>query len=513
MKGFSNRTLSALLFSIVFFAGMAGCTKVNDQLGLGFIPEDQMMTIRQEVFGTEAGQQVRTLTSLPDSLATSGLGSVMFGQSASDTFGKTRAAAIVQMLPFQGWTSYGFSKTVGASKPDSVKIDITPFFISGNKDTENTFNIYNLVPPAGQDTLKVDSTYYQFFDHEAVKGEPLFSFKLQGEYTARQVVKAEILPAGEQFITNLLADTTYYFENWSKFRKDLSKGFVIEAAETSPEDGAVYSSILRYSSDYSMYFYLYFSIPEDEFEERRDEEDEDENVYLVPFFMYDTEDVYESTNLSITSLRHDYTGTPVEQALTQTENEQAQAIAYVHGAGGVTTMLEFPDEFFKAIVDKKENGKYDMMINQALVYVQLENDDTDVMDTSHAKLGSYYNFCKQLTIPDYSLADEYYAAQGTSGYYSYYNGTLNRTHGFYNMDVTTFMHYAIKEYEKKMAGGKVGTDYYPEYMKCYLGPTSSYIYEVQKYEDYAETVIKGTGSDKPVEVRLTYTLIRTGSGE
>lgn len=492
MKSFSKRPFSILgsIFIIAIFVGMTCCTEVDDRLGLNFIPGDQKMKVYQEYFGIEADQRIRSYTQVLDSIQASGMNTMMLGKIKDDKFGKAQAASIFQMLPpdpdtyFEDGDGYAFGEIYIA---DSLIIEMQPVYLAGDETKEQTFTMYALT-----DTLIVNKTYYQAFDYTPIKSNtPLFTFKLSGKYTEAEYITANATSAGKQFLKDLLADTTLYYENRPLFRNKF-KGFVVEPDTDSPDDAAVYTVDLA-----SSYTYLQYHIMESGSSVPKD-------TTYVKYYTNDALAADSVSNVSFVKLTHDYSGTPIEQALTLTESMTPQSVTYIDGFNGVTTMVEFPDEFFEAILAKRivDGEEADMSFNQAQLFIQLEDDDTDIMNASFQKLGSYYDFRKDETIPDYSLLDEY-GSSSSNSYYAYYGGKLNRTFGYYSLNITTFLHYAVKMYEKKKAKEKFDENY----MKLTLGPTSHYVYPVTKLEDYGRTSIKGIGSDAPMKLRLTYTLI------
>lgn len=503
MKSFSKRPLlvSASILLTGLFVSLTCCTNVDDGLGLEFIPDDQIMKIHQAVFGIEEAQQISLYTQMPDSIASSDWGKILVGNASDEKFGKTRAAAIVQMLPFKRADDEDFEETGGYKfnfrrTVDSIELVMIPLYLYGDASKEQRFEIFAL-----RDTLVTDTTYYTFFDYEELKEPgPLFSFSLSGKYeedyesSNYQFLKLETTVKGREYMELLLADTTYYYNNRIDFHERF-KGFVIEPTADSPEDAAMYQLNLS-----SLYFYLNFHTYESE------TSNEVRDTLYVPYYstFYQPSSSAASGysdegypyNTSISTVSHDYAGTPVGQALTMTEEVVPQSISYIHGFGGVTTLVEFPDEFYEAILAMRAEGT-DMHLNQAMIYFHLEEDTVELLDSSHKKLGSYYKYSADATIPDYSLYDEY------SSNRTYYNGTLNRTHGYYSMDITTFMHYALKVYQVKKDGG----EYNESHLKLILGSPTSYVSRELLFNP-GQTAVKGAGTDEPISVRLTYTLVK-----
>lgn len=497
MKSFSKRPLliTGSFFFIVFFVGMTCCTKVDNRLGLNFIPEEQTMKVYQEVFGIAPGEQINTYTQMLDSIQASGMNALIIGKTegGSATFGKATASSIFQILPFAAEDVFTSTSSIKGYNfrerniADSLKLHILPTYLYGDETKEQTFIIYPL-----RDTVVVDSIYYQGSDYLSLRENiPLFRLKLKGKYTEIATFKTEATPEGLAFLQDLISDTTYYYENRVDFRKK-AKGFMIEPAADSPEDAAMYSINLS-----ETYFRLQMhtmisgsSVPKD--------------TMYIDHYMSDVVDkTREVSNVSIIDLRHNY-GTDIENALTLTESTTPQDVTYIDGQAGVTTLLEFPDSFFEAVIARRDIENADMSLNQAKLHIYMESDDTDAMNASFPKLGSFYDFRFNSNIPDYSLLDEYGIEQGGNGYYLSYGGELNRTHGYYELDITTFLYYAIKMYDRKKAGDK---DFDEDYMKFTLAPTSHYMYLLNRLKDGGQTAVKGTGSLKPMELKLTYTLI------
>ncbi len=415
-------------FFVLLFAALTCCTKVDDSLGLNLVPGNQLMSVHIDTFGREQLQQVKTYTVPVDSVATSMLGYTVIGSYHSEEFGTTRAVAMLQMMPVtenhikEG--GYGFGEE---NRPDSVKLSLKPTYLTGDYDTEQVFMVYPM-----NTALPADSTYYKSIAYESLMEEDaIFSFSLSGKPDTTLLVSADITERGWEYMKELLSDETYYYENRNKFH-DKFKGLIIEPSDDSPSDAAIYSLNLTTAN-----FYLYFT-------DMAKANDPNRDTLFVPLYMRDDE--REMRNVSVTSLRTDYSDTPVEAALALSEDMIPQQITYVHGFGGVTTRLEFPDEFYDAILQKRGNGQT-LFLNQAMIFTDILDDSWEVMDISHARLGSYYNYNVLKGIPDYLMADQINSSATSS-----YGGHLNRTHGYYAMDITTFLHYALGEYEKKKNG-------------------------------------------------------------
>lgn len=103
------------------------------------------------------------------------------------------------------------------------------------------------------------------------------------------------------------------------------------------------------------------------------------------------------------------------------------------------------------------------------------------------KLGSYSDYGSMTVIPDYYISDA-----STGSITIPYDGTLNRNpgKGYYRMDITSFLQHALQHDDE-------------ESRQLTLAPTYT------PYEPFADntSVLLAADSDKPVRVKITYTLI------
>jgi hypothetical protein len=378
---------------------------------------------------------------------------------------------------------FGYGATV-----DSVKLLIAMNYMSGDKNAEQTFDIFTL-----KDTLRTDTTYYVNFPYEEhIGGEPVFTFKYKGESANGDVEGIKVYDreaepdntAGEELLKELLSDTELY--NFTKEHTPLFKkkfpGLVIAPVAESPDNGALYYSTLEHS-----FLEIYFHNYTDASKTTVKDKSVKQSYYFDDAVLYDTI----PRNHSVISVRHDYAGTAMDGVK---DGPIATNVGYVQGVAGVTTTLEFPDAFFEAIEALKEDPTDDIMIHQAMMYIYLENDGTEVMDASHHKLGSYLSYGSMTPIPDYNYVQE--AADNAAPLA--YNGTLNRTWGYYAMDITSYVHQAWKKpsVPRKFTLAPIA---YPS------KPNEAFV-----WKETALTVSDAAAgeSSKQTRVKLTYTLIK-----
>ena len=188
-------------------------------------------------------------------------------------------------------------------------------------------------------------------------------------------------------------------------------------------------------------------------------------------------------------MEHDYTGTVMDGVK---DGLVEATTGYIQGVAGGTPTLELPDAFFDAIEALKEDPDDDIMIHQAMMYVYLENDDVEQMDNSHHKLGSYINYSTLSPIADYIYTQE---AAGTS---LAYGGMLNRTYGYYSMDISSYLHQAMKRTSipRKFTLAPIAYPY---------TPNEAFVWKETALK--ISDAVQGAGN-KQIHVKLTYTLIK-----
>ncbi len=489
MRNCFSRFLSLGIVSLFLSLGAAtSCTQVDNSLGSGLIPDGQIMKTRIDTLGLEEEQAFKAYYSFTDTINSHCQTLSVIGKSTSEIFGKTTAATLLQYLPTRVRTDttsmgFGYGATV-----DSVKLRIAMNYMSGDKEVEQTFNIFKL-----KDTIRTDTTYYVNFPYEDyIDLTPVFSFKYKGESANADPERIKIYDredgsdntVGEELLKELLSDTDLYNytkEHTSLFRKKFP-GLVIAPAAESPDNGALYYSSLPYTV-LELYLHNYTDASLTTIKDKG----------VRQTFSFDDSKIRDTIprSQSIISVRHDYTGTVMDGV----KDGQVEALTgYVQGVAGVTTTLEIPDAFFDAIDALKEDPTDDIMIHQAMMYVYLEDDATEQMDNSHPRLGSYINYSTLIPIPDYL-----YTQEGSSSATPLaYGGQLNRTYGYYTMDITSYIHQAWKKktISRKFTLAPLAYPYIPN--------------DALTYKETALTISDAVrdASSKQIRVKLTYTLIK-----
>jgi hypothetical protein len=502
-----SRNISAALGALAFFIiASGGCTEVDDRLGSGLIPKNQRMEI--EVTSPENG--VKTFLYRQDSIPSSRTGYGYFGRTvdAEGIFGAQTSSLLVQFhpvsLPYTNEKGYGIDPII-----DSAVIIMTLADTRGDTTVVQRFDVWDVVP-GGMPELHRDSTYYTNFPIERYKGRKLFEFT----HTGKRSVSARLFPtaAGKEYLNRIVSIKG---DDWDTYTTDTLflkrfQGLYITPAEGSPASAALYGTNLAESG-----IELYV---------RNHDTLDVSAIYdtLTTLFMFrdtdaaatTTSDAVEWRNVSVNMTRMDYTGSVLGTLEVQTNGftdtlptSTPLSTLYVQSMNGVGAYLRFTDALIEEIrnlrfkIDESSGetvGK-DIAINQAMMRIWIENDTVEGLDASMPRLGSYLNPKNRLPIPDYQYSQEYAQnllsiAQGGDGYSLPYGGYLNRSTGYYELDITSYVQQLSRVKE-----GDPGFQYISP--AIFVGP------DAYGLIGSGQSILKGFGSDRPLSIRITYTII------
>ena len=496
---FSNKPadiIKALCATAILLVSVNACTEVDDRLGASYLPQNQRMKVRVDtLLGT------KTYLYKEDSLASSRLGYAYYGKEEDLTFGRRKNSFVIQFLPNSYPTSYSSGtsyKNYGINPIiDSVYIVLPLYEVHGDTTQVQTFNVYEIVYDPEEEQLSRDTTYYTSFpvDEYIDKGKPLFSFT----HTGRRDVSTRLFPteAGKNYLRDIVSmDMDDYFDD-SLFLVKF-KGLYITPTDGSPLSSAVYSSALA-SSGLMLYTRCHDTL---------DVTAIYDTIYSI-FTFRDSDDsssgygtvAYNGTSINLVDF--DYTGSALGSLYTSTngftdtlESSQTQKLMYVQSFGGVTGYLRFTDDMINTLRElQKENGvEHDILINQAMMYVWLQDGwNAATLNNSMKRLGSYTNLQTLTPIPDYQYYSEaYQQAQQDENYVLPYNGYLNRSNGYYQLDITSFV--------QQLAKGEPGDP-------NVINPVVNIAPEAYGFYRFGQSIVQGYDSDKPIKIKLTYTLI------
>jgi hypothetical protein len=442
------------------------------------------------------GEGIRTYLYREENIPSSRTGKAIFGQTSDPdgVFGHQKGSILVQFLPsnrpYANAEGYGLDPII-----DSARIFFTLSEVKGDTTQVQQFDVWRV--DTGDEPLSRDLAYHMGFPIEKYKREKLFEFT----HTGRRSVAARLFPtaAGKAYLESIVSMKWEDYMNDTAFLKTYN-GLYITPAEGSIRQAALYAASLA-SSGMQLHVRNHDTLDRSAIYD----------TLTTSFLFRDTDNTESSVrwdNVSINMMQFDYSDSelaPLEAAtdgFKDTVSVNAlQRVVYVQGGGGVTTYMRLSDELvdrirnLKFTIDQEgqEVGK-DIAINQAVINIPLEDPSTASMDGSMARLGSYLNLRTLRTIPDYQYYYEQTQQESNASYRLPYNGYLNRSNGYYELDITAFVQRLAKE--------KAGD---PDYR--YISPAFFLGPEIDKFFGLGTTVLKGSESDSPITIRITYTII------
>lgn len=461
----------------------SACTEVDDRLGMDIVPPGERMDV---MFAT-LQDGIESYLSYSDSISSSSLDYAYFGKLRSEGLGVTTAAALVQ---FGGGSR---SDTIvyeeRTSVPDSMLIICDLKVLGGDTLKEQTFNVYPL-----NVRLRRDSTYYNSFDfRSAIKNwdgkggevEPMFTFKYSGKpnsadyYDTLRLTKGH---AAEQFMKSLWESSQELCDNDTLFINTFN-GLCIVPAEESESDAAIYGLNLQYDATYGPESYLVL-YGHDYLTADADKSVVDDILRIYPI----TNSTSYSKQKALSAFEHTYDAELNIEAKLNVDVpsdkplREPQVQTWVQGVMGVTTTLEFGEEFLTALRALKPEGK-NIFINQACLYVELADKDYLLYDSAPERLGSYLNYSLVQGVADYN-----YYYESSYDVTLNYGGMFNRTHGYYSMDLAIYM--------QQLLQGAEG-----------IAPRVTLGMTAYEYLDPGVVKLAGASSTAPVRVEVTYTLL------
>lgn len=496
---FSNKSADLFKALCAVFAVLVSanaCTKVDDRLGSSLLPQNQQMHIRVKTLD----EGFKTYLYRDDSLPSSRLGYVFFGQEIdpNGVFGKRKNSFAVQFLPEGNPSSLSSSSVTYPSfgiDPilDSAYIVMTLYDAHGDTEKEQTFDVYKMIN--GPVLLHKDSVYYTNFPINYYKAEKLFSFTHSDRKSLYAKLEIEE-PAGRVYLESIIKMDMDDWKDSAAFREKY-RGIYVTPSGSSPKDAAVYGASLENAG------LVLFSRLRDSLDLSAIHD-----TLVSTYTFYDQDDYL---NVSINMVDYDYTDSALGTLETQTngftdtlETSEVQRKVYLQPMGGVTGYLRFTDDLIDQIRDLRNDDKEypDIVINQAMMYIGLHDYmnpepigdvvSTAVLNAAMKRVGSYTSLRPLTVIPDYLYSYEaaMQAQTSTADYVLPYNGFLNRSNDYYELDITSYVQQLAKENIDN-----------PDYK--YISPVIHLAPEAYGFFGFGESVLDG---DK-ISIRLTYTLI------
>lgn len=464
-----------LLLTLTWVATTTSCTKVDNTIGEGLIPNGQMMKI-----GIDTLTGINAYLAQVDSMPTNYSAYSYIGKMSDPDYGYFEARMIALYTPM------AFSVEDGSfgdgAVADSIHLyinSVTNLEFYGDTSKTQTFNVYELSRRFHFDD---DTLYYSPFDYtQAIYPELLGTFTVTGvasDYYKLDGPQADVLM---QRLLDESDDIYYGGEEYDSLFIERNRGICIVPAESSDRDAFIQTLDYSYSE---LLLYTHRPKTDDEISDEEDlaeEEDwgddyevEPDTIIIARYGL-----TSESTSLpNFPSFKGDYSSVTAFDVNTINDTLPTStpvSIGYVQGQGGVSTYLRFTEEFVEKLFDLAQDPYTSVVVTSAKVDIPVVDPTIDILDNSFARLGSYEDYSQLEPILDYGFWDEIDASYSIT---IPYDGYLNRTSSSYPLNITRFIQSIIttgeiRDYTMMLGPGFLLDLYAPQTVALEVGVTES----------------------------------------
>lgn len=522
---------------------VVGCTtEVDYGLGAEYVPTNQNMELRRRIYRdgmmTDMGETTEVAMSKTylyqnDSIKSSNLDYLYFGQERSAEFGERRAGFMTQVLfgskldKEYGW---GYRPIF-----DSMTLALYVTDYHGDTTKCRRYGVYEITSNDYIEGSK-DSVFYANFDPTNYRSsEPIFEFtypnQAKGVYVGDKeqptysYVKLEETRNTMEYVRRLMftteldeegyaRDTAHIYEqgNEQKFVEQIKGVYIAPIGELEGGDeGAMFATDVDNSA---LVLYARSRYKEDP------QIIKDTVIMSYNFFISPVDYNVKAGNVSITSIEHEF--------VDDVDMRPEVSIAKVDAMAGVVTEVEFTDEFLQSLADIASGSKRaKISVNQAHLNIYLKGSNYDynlldpftltpILDASMTRMGMYarYGGYQEGYENDIIAIADYLYTQESSSSTTAYDGNLNRSLGCYRMDVSSFMQSLIAAAMSTTdENGKVDFEKFKtdadlsRSRRLFVGPTADALYGFNR-----QLIVGGDASaedaDLPtITLELTYTIV------
>lgn len=421
-----RHTFISVLFLTVlsFFA----CNKDSD-IGIGLLPEDsQISHLTTDTISLE------TITKKMDTIAGSRVGKLLIGKYNDPIFGISQAASAVQIT----LGDYrNFSDTLIA---DSVYLNLsynnTGLRAYGDTTVSQTVNVYRM-----RKNLQYDSVYYTNTDPASLhNGELMGSTSFKTDNNPDSILRIKLDNSWADFFMH--AEDSSVYEYGEDFRNYFN-GFVL-TTDDGP-DASVVSLTLNTESRLKVFYHN----PSDPDSAR-------EAHFPINEFC-----------ARLNMFSHDYTGTPAETAM---QNSEEQTFAYIQGMNGLITHIKTP-----FLENMREAGNIAIFKAELIAETAEEN----------VSMHNSYPRVPRLTATGANEDGSFFALPEYSAESGYQSISMTET-GQYRFNITA--------YTQKIISGTWENN-------------GLYIYPASSSQSFYRSVINGAANDSPIKLIITYSVL------
>lgn len=423
-----NTVIIALLLAAItsfFYA----CTEDSD-VGVGVLPEDALLEhLITDTF------TLYTYTEKIDTVSGSGVGKLLLGKMTDPVFGITEASAAVQI------TLGTFNNFNDSLVADSVYLNLSyrddGQRAYGDSTVYQTVNVYRM-----RENIKYDTIYNSNLDpNDFHQGELLGTADFRTDANPDSILRIRLDDSWGDFFIH--PENPELFEYGDDFR-ELFNGFVLQT-EAGNENASVVSLSLNSYSEMIVYYHW----PSDPDSAR-------EAGYPITQYCG-----------RINMFTHDYTGTPVEDALNNTSNSE---YVFVQGMGGLRMRLEMP-------FIEKLNELGTVAVYKAELLVETADDEGFLEDQ--------YPSVPAMIVTGINEDGSYYALPEYSAESGYQSENLSE----------------LRQYRFDLAG------YIQKVLQGAWPNNGLYIYGAADSQNFYRAVLRGAENQSPIRLIITYSIL------
>ena len=543
---YRNLWSKALMLFIVALV-MVGCTtEVDYDLGAEYVPTNQNMELRRRVYRDGEMEDMgekrsvtmsKTYLYQSDSIKSSNLDDVYFGEERSAEFGSRRAGFMSQVLfgskldEEYGW---GYRPIF-----DSMTLALYVTSYHGDTTKCRRFGVYEITSNSYLTDSKDTVFYAQFDPKPYVSAEPIFTFKYpnqeKGVYVGNmekphfESVTLEETEATMEYVRRLMfttqlddegyaRDTAEIYEqgNEKKFVEQIRGVYIAPLDALDADDqGAMFSTDVENSA---LVLYARSRYKEDPSIIK------DTVIMSYNFYINPSEYDVKAGNVSVSHVEHEFNADDV--AAIQEHREVL--VGKVDAMTGIVTEVEFTDEFLQSLADIAKGRKgVKVSVNQAHLNIYLKGSGYDynftdpialgeIMDGSMERMGLYsrYGGYEDGYTNDIIAISDYLYTKESSSFVIPYDGYLNRSLGCYTMDISNFMQQLISNViSESDENGVVDVEKFKTdkmlkiSRRMFVGPTADALYGFKHQMIYGGDAVERTQEIAPMTLELVYTIV------
>ena len=526
---------------------MVGCTtEVDYNLGAEYVPTNQNMELRRRVYRDGVMEDMgekrsvtmsKTYLYQSDSIKSSNLDDVYFGQEQSAEFGSRRAGFMSQVLfgskldEEYGW---GYRPIF-----DSMTLALYVTSYHGDTTKCRRFGVYEITSNSYLTDSKDTVFYAQFDPKPYVSAEPIFTFKYpnqdKGVYVGNmekphfESVTLEETEATMEYVRRLMfttqlddegyaRDTAEIYEqgNEKKFVEQIRGVYIAPLDALDADDqGAMFSTDVENSA---LVLYARSRYKEDPSIIK------DTVIMSYNFYINPSEYDVKAGNVSVSHVEHEFNADDVAAI----EEHREVLVGKVDAMTGIVTEVEFTDEFLQSLADIAKGRKgVKVSVNQAHLNIYLEGSGYDynfadpialgeIMDGSMERMGLYsrYGGYEDGYTNDIIAISDYLYTKESSSFVIPYDGYLNRSLGCYTMDISNFMQQLISNViSESDENGVVDVEKFKTdkmlkiSRRMFVGPTADALYGFQRQMIYGGDAVEHPENKAPMTLELVYTIV------